>query len=107
MEYLLLVYQEQGTPTPQDVVLAEVCREHERAWRERGTLVLAATLQNSPPAAPLTLHNGTLAVNENAPSLTGVYLIYANDINDAIRAAATMPQARFGTIEIRAVTDIL
>lgn len=107
MDYLLLVYQDQGELDGDHSKLAEACREYERVWRERGTLVLAVTLHHSPTVAPLTLQNGTLAVNENAPALMGVYLVRANDMNDAIRIATNMPQARLGPIEIRAVVNLI
>lgn len=106
MDYLLLVYQDQGESDGDDSKIAEACRENNLALRERGTLLVAATLQGTDSNDTVSLRNGVVVVSDKAATLTGVYLIHAKDMNDAIRTATNMPQARLGSIEIRAVINL-
>jgi hypothetical protein len=106
MDYLLLVYQNQGESDSDDSKLAEACRENNLALRESGTLVVAATLQSGASNDTVSLRNGVVAVSDKGAMLTGIYLVHAKDMNDAIRTGTNMPQARLGAIEIRAVVNI-
>jgi hypothetical protein len=110
MEYLLLTYHHEGEPDERAESeahrIAEACRENNLILRENGTLLLAATLQPTPSHATVSIHNGTVSVSDTEVPLTGVYLIHAKDMNDAIRTATHMPQARLGPIEIRAVVSV-
>ena len=43
---------------------------------------------------------------ETKEQLTGFYLIEARDLNDAIQAAAKIPAARVGSIEVRPIWNL-
>lgn len=108
MEYLLLTYQSTHTITEADFQGSnELYHANILALRERDCLRLAACLPYGSDTTPLTLCNGELSVNEQGISLTGVYLIRAKDINDAIRTASRLPEAQGGTIEVRAVEELI
>lgn len=102
----MLVYQDQGGSDGDDSKLAEACRENNLAMRESGTLLVAATLQGGASNDTVSLRNGLVTVSDKGTTLTGIYLVRAKDMNDAIRTATNMPQARLGPIEIRAVVNI-
>ena len=110
MEYLFLAYQTseaQGGPSDATHrLIAEACRDNNLVLRESGYLVLNASLPHSTPVATVSLQNGEVSVGTTATPLVGLYLIHAKDMNDAIRIAGNMPQARLGTIEIWAVSSV-
>ncbi len=102
----MLVYGEQNTSFhDDDPLLAEACKENNRALQESGYLIWSALLP-ADGAARLSLRDEAVVVAPQSTFLSRVYLIRAKDMNEAIRTARTMPQARLGTIEIRAVVNI-
>lgn len=105
MEYLLLTYQEEEPVLSEGAqrVIEEACRDNNVALRESGSLLIAATLSPNHADGVVCLHNGALVPSQRPTAPTGIYLIHAKDMNDAIRTASHMPQARLGPIEIRAV----
>lgn len=105
MEYLLLSYEAQEEGETPDTLM-NACIENNRVLRESGYLVLAVTVQPTGVAATLSLRNGQVTTSDTGLSLAGVYLLHARDMNDAIRTARTMPQARLGPIEIRTVKRV-
>jgi hypothetical protein len=104
MEYLLLVYEKQNTSLPDDPLLEEACKENNHALQESGYLLWGANLQLD-GSARLSLRD-EVVVAPQSTTLSGVYLIRAKDMNEAIRTARTMPQARLGTIEIQTVVSL-
>ncbi len=66
-------------------------------------------------ALTVRMRNGRLSATEGPAAegptadsrewLHGVILIRARDLNDAVRIASRMPEARLGSVEIRPVED--
>jgi hypothetical protein len=110
MEYLLLEYQDaalqDGRSDSECRSIMEACRDNDRALRESGCLVLAATLHSSAPMTVVSIHNSVVSVSDTEVPLSGIYLIHARDMNDAIRTVRSMPQTRLGTIEIRSMIRV-
>ena len=62
-------------------------------------------------ATTVRVRNGRVSITdgpfaETKEQLAGFYLIEARDLNDAIQAAAKIPPAREGSIEVRPVREL-
>jgi hypothetical protein len=82
-------------------------RELERA----GHFVAADALQPATEAAIVRVRDGKMSVTdgpfaETKEQLGGFILIEARDLNEAIRAAAGIPLARLGSIEVRPILTL-
>lgn len=109
MMYVFLVYQDEAIvdalePCRRDAIAAEAAQTRERL-RQAGRLLMAADLL---PAMALTVRapNGTVETEDDSrlgtsERLTAVWLTEARDLNEAIRLAARLPEARLGSIEVR------
>jgi hypothetical protein len=114
VKYLCLIYNEERTPA--------VMPEHERRtlpgealaywedlWR-KGHFVAAHALEPGHTSTTVRVRNGRLSAREGpvakiAAELRGVVVIEARDLNEAIRVASQMPEARRASIEVRPVRD--
>ena len=108
MKYLCLVYlEEQKLHAIADTECA-ACGE---GFRRNGVLIAAEALQPVETATTVRVRNGKLSVTdgpfaETKEHLAGFYLIEARDLNDAIQAAAKIPPAREGSIEVRPIRQL-
>ena len=71
-------------------------------------MVAAEPLHEVHTATSVRIRNGQLSVTdgpfaETKEMLAGFYLVDAKDLNEAIRLAAGIPPAKYGTIEVRPV----
>ena len=69
-------------------------------------------LQPTPAATTVRIRDGKLSTTdgpfaETREQLGGYYLVEAPDLNDAIRIASKIPTARFGSIEVRPVWEVV
>ena len=108
MKYLCLVYLE---PLKMRAVPDSECRACGDGFRTRGLLVAAEALQPVETATTVRVRNGQVSVTdgpfaETKEQLAGFYLIEARDLNDAIQAAAKIPPAREGSVEVRPVRQL-
>jgi len=108
MKYLCLVYMAADTLR---AVPDSECRACGNGLRERGQLVAAEALQPVDTATTVRVRHGRLSVTdgpfaETKEQLAGFYLIEARDLNDAIQAAAKIPPARVGSVEVRPVREL-
>jgi hypothetical protein len=116
MRYVLLIYADETRldtlpHTATDAVELE-CAAYRQALRESGHLLGRETLYRSATATTVcvrdgrtTLRDGPHAVGDE--QLVGMFLIDARDLNEAIRLGARLPMARFGSIEIRPVREVV
>ncbi|HEU0115790.1 MAG TPA: YciI family protein, partial [Thermomicrobiales bacterium] len=79
--------------------------------KHSGHYVASSPLQPVRTATTIRVRHGQTFLTdgpfaETKEQLAGFYLIEAADLNDAIRLAAKMPPARFGTIEVRPLADL-
>ena len=114
MKYLCLVYHDERSPGVQpdlpDSFVEEVL-EYQETLRQGGYHIAASTLQPVETATTIRVRNGSVSIMDgpatSAPEqLGGFYLINARDLNDALRVAARMPPARYGSVEVRPLKEI-
>ena len=108
MKYLCLVYLEDEKL---HAVPDSECLACGNGFRQSGVLVAAEALQPVGTASKVRIRNGRTTVTdgpfaETKEQLAGFYLIEARDLNDAIQAAAKIPPAREGSIEVRPVREL-
>jgi hypothetical protein len=108
MKYLCLVYLEEGKLR---AVPDRECRACGDGLRTSGMLVAAEALQPVATATTVRVRNGSVSVTdgpfaETKEQLAGFYLIEARDLNEAIQAAAKIPPAREGSIEVRPIREL-
>src|SRR5262245_48974594 len=103
MKYLFLAYGDENQldamSSSERDALANACLANDEALRKSGHLLGVEGLQSSRTAATVRVQNGKVSVTEGpcAPAkeqLIGLFFIDARDLNEAIRVAAKMPQAR-------------
>jgi hypothetical protein len=109
MQYLLLAYRDEqqweALSGGERERIVRACHESDEALAASGQLLAAAVLEGACPAT-VRVHGGAVAVDVGAVAaaqeqLSAVLIISAWDLTEAIRVAATMPQARAGPIEVR------
>ena len=108
MKYLCLVYLEEQKL---HAIPDRECADCGAGLRERGVLVAAEALQPIETATTVRVRHGKVSVTdgpfaETKEQLAGFYLIEARDLNEAIQAAAKIPPAREGSIEVRPVREL-
>ncbi len=107
MQYACLVYQEEATTgTLGACHCAGEARQYREELRQNGYLLASTALQPVQSAITVRVRQGEVSTAggpfaKSKEHLTGVCLIEARDLNEAIRVAARMPEARTGSIEVR------
>jgi hypothetical protein len=116
MQYLALVYYEESAMkalSQQDWdALNRECMGCVERLEQGGHFVEGRALQPVSTAATVRVRNGEALVidgpfTETKEQLAGFYLLEARDMNEAIALAGKIPPARYGSIEIRPVRDLL
>ena len=115
MEYLLMIYGEEGrwskmTEAQQKEGMAAFMAYTE-ALRKAGALVGSNRLRDVSSASTVQVINGKTQVTDGPfadtkEQLGGYYLIEAKDLDGAISWAAKCPGAMFGKIEVRPVWPV-
>ena len=108
MKYLCLVYLEKEK---WHAVPDRECANSGDDFRRRGMLLAAEPLHPVETATTVRVRDGKISVTdgpfaETKEQLAGFYLIEARDLNEAIQAAARIPPAREGSIEVRPVREL-
>ncbi len=112
MKYMLLIYGEEceRSDAERESCYVESCTlAHE--LNDSGKYISAHPLHPTSTATKLQVRDGKRLVTdgpfaETREQLGGYFLIDATDLDDAMNAAARIPMARTGTIEIRPVIEI-
>lgn len=109
MKYLCLVYldQENWTACPDST-----CAAYAQQLVESGRLLSAEPLHPAHTATTVRVRNGQVSLYdgpfaETKEQLAGFYLIDAADLNEAIRIASGIPPAKYGSIEVRPVRELM
>jgi hypothetical protein len=115
MQYLLLIYADESIRAEMRTQQAEQFSAGYRCCTEEfqaaGQFVGGNGLQPTQTAVTVRLRNGK-AITTDGPfaetreQLGGYYLIEAKNLDEAIKAAAKIPTAAFGSIEIRPILVI-
>jgi hypothetical protein len=109
-QYMLLVYEEEVDPAVQ----AE--REHitpalvelHAGLREAGLLVGVQRLHSTESATSVRVRDGEPEITDGPFAVTkevlaGYYVLECADLDEALKQAARMPMARWGTVEVRPI----
>jgi hypothetical protein len=114
MRYLLLIYtSELDEPsTPDEMAASNAAYNAFTTWiREKGYMEGGEALQATTTATTVRVRDGrTVATDgpfaETKEALGGFYLIECPNLDEAIEAAARIPGAKNGSIEIRPIWEL-
>jgi hypothetical protein len=115
MKFLLLVYidPELVDTLPAQTYDAEMrsCLEHADDLQVEGKLIESQQLEPASTAKSVRVRNGRQTIHdgpfaETKELLGGFNLIEAEDMDEAVRIAATFPWTKVGCIEVRPVHDM-
>jgi hypothetical protein len=114
MRYLLLIYEEPPATPPTDEEWAAIMPAYNAfgAWvAEKGWMQGGEALQDVSTATTVSVRDGRRIVTdgpfaETKEHLGGYYLIDAPSLDDAIEAAARIPGASTGKVEVRPIMEL-
>ncbi len=109
-QYMLLIYTPaEGGPSPEEQQ-AETPRwfEYTEELRSSGALVAGEALEGADVATTLRVRDGETIVSdgpfaETKEILGGYYIVDVPTLDDALKWAAKIPSAPYGSIEVRPV----
>jgi hypothetical protein len=107
-QYMLLVYQSEVDAAEQaerEQTLPLFVELH-RSLREAGLLVGVQRLHSAESATSVRVRDGETEITDGPFAVTkevlaGYYILECADLDEALRQAARVPTARFGTVEVR------
>ncbi len=113
-KYLLLIYQDEATlpATPEAfAAMAEEYGAYTNAIAAQGILRAGEALEPTPAATSLRVRDGRTLVTdgpfaETKEALGGFYMVECDDLDTALAAAAGIPGARVGTVEVRPIVPM-
>ena len=105
MKYLCLVYLD---AEHWDACSDAECADYVEQLAAQRRLLAAEPLHATHTATTVRVRNGEMTLfdgpfAETREMLAGIYLVDANDLNEAIQLAAAIPPARYGSVEVRPV----
>lgn len=115
MKYLCLCYVAEATlealPPHELDALCDAQVACDEMLRACGQVIASEALASVRTATTLRVRRGSVSVTdgpcaETQEQLGGFFLIEARDLNDALRIAAQLPSARYGSLEVRPVWEI-
>ena len=111
MRYVLLIYGEESTGTPDPAQAEQVMNEY-WAYTEavKGVTQASEALEASSTATTVRVKDGERVVTdgpfaETREVLGGFYLIDVPDLDAALDWAARCPGAKYGSVEVRPVME--
>jgi len=109
-QYMLLVYEEEVDPADQAEreKLTPILLEMHAGLREAGLLGSVRRLYSTESATSVRIRDGQMEITDGPFAVTkevlaGYYLLECADLDEALKQAARMPMARWGTVEVRPV----
>ena len=111
-QYMLLVYEEEVDPAAQaerERQLPMLLELH-RSLREAGLLVRVQSLGSTESATSVRVRDGETEITDGPFAVTkevlaGYYVLECADLDEAVKQAARLPMARWGTVEVRPVVS--
>lgn len=107
-QYMLLIYQEELDAAEQAEREAELPMmvELHRSLREAGLLVGVQRLHSIESATSVRVRGGETEITDGPFAVTkevlvGYYILDCADLDEALKQAARLPMARWGTVEVR------
>jgi hypothetical protein len=115
MKYALLIYHGDPRDSVSQPDMDKWMREieaHNAAMRRAGTFVMTTGLGFPDTATLVRNRDGKVSMTdgpftETREYLGGIYIIEAPDLDRALKEAADLPMARFGTIEVRPLNTFI
>ena len=116
MNYLCLIYSDetqwQKLPEAETGKMMGEFFNFTDSIKASGHYLGSNRLQPTPAATTVRIRDGKMSTTdgpfaETREQLGGYYLVEAPDLNDAIRIASKIPTARFGSIEVRPVWEVV
>jgi hypothetical protein len=110
MRYIALLYGEPGAgPAPGTPEFMEMLGEFESAtaaMADAGVLVDSSPLQPPQTATTVRVRDGEMQLSDGPfaeikEQLGGYYILDCEDLDTALRYAAAIPSARYGSVEVR------
>jgi hypothetical protein len=112
-QYMLLVYQEEVDSAEQAEREREmpIFVELHRSLRAAGLLVGVQRLHSVESATSVRVRDGETEITDGPFAVTkevlaGYYILDCEDLDEAIKQAARVPSARYGTVEVRPVMPV-
>ena len=112
-KYMVLLYSGEADPAEQAEREAEIplWLEFNESLRAAGLLVSADRLHSVDTATTVRLRDGDLQIADGPFAVTkeflgGYYVLECSDLDEAIKQAARVPLARYGSVEIRPIADL-
>ncbi len=109
-QYMLLVYEEEVDPADQAEreKLTPILLEMHAGLREAGLLGSVRRLYSTESATSVRIRDGQTEITDGPFAVTkevlaGYYLVECADLEEALRCAARVPAAGWGTIEVRPI----
>jgi hypothetical protein len=115
MKFMLMINIEHALldalPDGQADAMMRDCLAHADDLRRKGSLLDSQMLENPATAKTVRSRNGRVTTSdgpftETKEVLGGFNLIEADDMDEAVRIAATFPWASTGSVEVRPVQDL-
>src|SRR6478672_4874433 len=111
-QYMLLVYQSEVDSAEQAEREREMPLfvELHRSLREAGLLVCVQRLRSTESATSVRVRGGETEITDGPFAITkevlaGYYVLECADLDEALKQAARLPMARWGTVEVRPVVS--
>jgi hypothetical protein len=110
MKYMLLLYGEEGAGpapgTPEFVQMLGEFQSATAAMAQAGVLVDSSPLQQPQTATTVRVRRGEMELSDGPfaeikEQLGGYYILDCDDLDSALRYAATIPSAKYGSVEVR------
>ncbi|MCL1038920.1 YciI family protein [Shewanella submarina] len=114
MKFVALIYAapeaEPVYGTPEFDSLLEEYMQLSEEYTACGAFVAGEGLQGNDTATSIRVRNGQTELvdgpfAETKEQLGGFYLLECKDLDEALRLAAKIPSARYGTVEVRPVAE--
>jgi hypothetical protein len=109
-QYMLLVYEEELEPEEQAEreKVTPLLLELHASLREAGLLGAVRRLHSTGSATSVRVRAGETEITDGPFAVTkevlaGYYVLECADLDEALRQAARLPMARWGTIEVRPI----
>ena len=111
-QYMLLVYEEELDPAEQAEreKVTPMLLELHASLREAGLLVGVQRLHTTESATSVRVRDAQTEITDGPFAVTkevlaGYYIIECADLDEALKQAARLPMARWGTVEVRPVVS--
>jgi hypothetical protein len=111
--YMLLLYADEVDEAAQAEREADwpLWKELNESLQEAGLLVASGRLHPVPSATTVRTRGGETEITDGPFAVTkeilgGYYLLDCSDLDEALRYAARVPLARYGSVEVRPVMDL-